>query len=351
MKLHEEIVYEDIEAACKGIDLEPLKNSRILLTGANGFLGSYFAHLFNYCNEKKNFNIQCDCITKSEISPRSRIFPLKEKKGFSFIIKDLTEYTAYDTPYDIVIYAAGYAAPKKFLEDPISVIDVNYIGIKSVLENVLRVNPKASIMYFSSSEIYGSPEPKNIPTTETYDGRVSIVNNRACYMESKRLAEVLCLIYKDNLKADIKIVRPALTYGPGLSFDDERVIGQFMGKAYQNKKIEMIDEGRDTRAFCYIRDALQELLHVLLYGRDTIYNIGSSKEEISIKELADIIGDIMGVPVKAGQIKEDAVKGAPGRVCLDMSKIEKEFNISPQVGMKEGLKRTIDWNKALIKEE
>lgn len=349
MKSSEKIIYEDIERVCEAVNLEPLRNSRILLAGANGLLGSYFAHLFHYLNEKKGFNIFCDCVTKSEISPASKIFSLKNSPGFSFIIKDLTKYTAYDKAYDFVIYAAGYSAPGQFLKDPIAVIDVNYIGIKSVLESAFKINPKITIMYFSSSEIYGNPTPENIPTPEAYVGNVSVTNNRACYMESKRLAEVLFLIYKNNFGANVKIVRPALTYGPGMSFEDQRVIGQFMGKAYNNKSIDMVDEGRDKRCFCYIQDVLRQLLNVLLYGKETIYNIGSNKEEVSIKELATIVGELMGVPVNVGKSKTDAIKGAPQRVCLDLSKIEQEFGFTPQVAMREGLKRTIDWNLAIIK--
>jgi UDP-glucuronate decarboxylase len=349
MKTSEEIVYEDIKKVCKTTELEPFKNAKVLLAGANGLLGSYFAYLFNYLNEKKNFDITCDCITKSEISRESKIFPLKNSPGIHFIAKDLAQPTIYKEPYDFVIYAAGYSAPAKFLQDPLAVINVNFIGMRNVLESVVRVNPKCAFLYFSSSEIYGNPTPENIPTPETYNGNVSITNNRACYIESKRLTEVLCLVYKKKFGTDIKIVRPALTYGPGITFEDKRVIGQFMGKAYKNKVIEMIDDGRDLRSFCYIRDMFRQLLSVLLSGKETIYNVGSSEEEMSIKDLAYIIGKRMGAEVKLGPGKTEAVSGAPSRVCLDLSRVIDEFGFRPEVKMEEGLQRTIDWNKALLK--
>lgn len=338
----QKIIWEDLESIEKKIDLGPLRNSKILLAGANGLLGFYFANLFAYLNEKRDFNIFCDCITKSQISSVSRIRSLENAKGINFIVKDLSKHSVYGESYDFVIHAVGYAAPSRFLKDPLSVIDVNYLGMKDLLESVSKNNPKCKFLYFSSSEIYGSPPDEFVPTPETYAGNSSVTNPRACYVESKRLTEVLCLIYRERFDIDIKIARLALAYGPGMTFMDERVISQFMKKAHFDKRIDMMDGGESLRCFCYLSDAVLELLHVLFYGREAIYNIGSSREETSIKDLALMIGDVMNVPVKLSDKKQGLV-GAPRRVCLDVSKAESEFNIIPEVNMKTGIERTIRW--------
>jgi nucleoside-diphosphate-sugar epimerase len=347
-----EIFLEDIKPIAQAIDLSQLKNKSILLTGASGILGLSFAHLIYYLNTELGYDITADFITRNPVGPTSflRGMAVANTPGISFSTKDLSEPVAYDRPYDFMIHAAGYGSPSVFTQDPIRTININYIGIKSILESAEKKNPKAKILYFSSSEIYGSPPASAIPTPETFVGNSAITSNRACYVESKRLSEVLCLAYRAK-GIDVKIARPALTYGPGLTFSSGRVISEFMQKAYLTKKIDMKDDGRDLRAYCYVSDALNQLLHILLGAKEAIYNVGSPDDEISVRQLAEKIGAIMGAAVAVGPGKDATVAAAPSRVCLDMTKASGEFgDIKPKVRMDEGLRRMIEWNLALIKE-
>src|SRR5215475_9223099 len=135
-----QFVLDDAARVAAAIKLDELKNKRVLLAGANGLLGFYLASLFHYLNEQ-GWNISADLLTKSPITPASRIFPLSGAQGFTFIQRDLSQPTAYETRYDYVIHSAGYAAPSVFLEDPFNVMDVNYIGLKSMLESCVAANP------------------------------------------------------------------------------------------------------------------------------------------------------------------------------------------------------------------
>ncbi|TSC82486.1 MAG: dTDP-glucose 4,6-dehydratase [Parcubacteria group bacterium Gr01-1014_20] len=346
MKLIDKIVLEDVKKISDCTNSLGLRNKSVLLTGANGLIGSYLAYFFSYLNEELNYKTKVHLVTKSEITENSRIYALLNANNFLITNKDLSEPNVYNEKYDFIVHAAGYAAPAAFLENPVRTIDVNYIGIKSILESAVKTSPHARILYLSSSEIYGSPTPESFPTPETYEGSSSITNNRACYIESKRLSEVLCLSYMQKYGLNIRIARPALSYGPGLSFDDERVISQFMKKAHLEKVINMVDDGRDLRSFCYMSDVLRQLLNILLFSKDAIYNVGSQEEEVTIKELALLIGELMGTMVVSGPGKDPSVIGAPSRVCLSMKKMENEFGFKPQVALREGLKRTIEWNLA-----
>ena len=91
---------------------------------------------------------------------------------------------------------------------------------------------------------------------------------------------------------------------------------------------------------------LRQPMLVLLEGKETIYNIGSDKDEVTIKELADIIGGELGAEVQPGEARKGA-PGAPRRVCLDISRIRKEFNFSPEMGIRDGIRRTIGWVKSI----
>jgi UDP-glucuronate decarboxylase len=350
MNPSDNIIFEDIERAIDGLDLSQLKQSRILLLGASGLLGTYFSYLIYYLNTVKKFGIKADLYTMRPVGDDSRIAILRGVPGVRFFEHDASLYVKYQETYDFMIHAAGYGSPAFFLKDPIRTIDLNYIGMKSVLESALEKNPKARILYLSSSEIYGSPAEGNFPTPETYPGNSPVTSNRACYIESKRLAETLCLSYKSMHDMEVRIARPALSYGPGMTMEDGRVISQFIKKAYQEKEIRMVDDGKDLRCFCYLSDVLRELLYILLLSKDTIYNVGSAREEVSIFELATMIAERFGVKVIPGPGKDASVAHAPSRVQLDLKKLEGESGLRPRIGMKEGLQRTIDWNMALMKE-
>jgi nucleoside-diphosphate-sugar epimerase len=351
MKSSDKIILEDVARAVEGMDLSQFKNSRILLLGASGVMGIYFAYFFYYLNMKFGFNITADLYTKNPVGATSPLAFLVGEKGFSFFQHDASEYKTYDARYDFMIHSAGYASPSFFLKNPIKTIDINYMGMKSILESAVQYSPKAKILYVSSSEVYGSPTPENFPTPETYSGNSSITNNRACYIESKRLAEVLCLGYVRAHDLYVRIARAALFYGPGITMNDGRVMGQFMNKAYTEKEIKMVDDGKDLRCFCYVSDAMREMLEILLFGKEIIYNIGSEEEEISILDLATVIGKRLSVPVVPGPGKDFAVAGAPSRVHLDMKKVREEFNFIPRVGIEEGMGRLIDWNLDIINEQ
>jgi len=350
MKSSEQIIEDDIKQIADCTDLTALKGKRVLLAGASGLIGGYFAHLLSYVNKVHSFDTKVDLIVKDEIPAKSHVYSIKDEKNFTVIQRDLAKYAPYTEPYDYIIHVAGYAAPGMFLADPFSTIDVNYIGMKSILESFVTVNPSVKILYLSSGEIYGSPPPEHIPTPETYPGNSPTTHSRACYIESKRLAEVLCLSYIQARRMAVKIARPVLLYGPGITFDDQRVIGQFMRKAYEKGVIDMIDDGRDLRCFCYISDGIRQLLNILLFGKEPIYNVGSAEEEVSIRELALLIGDILSAKVVPGPQKTGVVVGAPSRVCLDLTKVETEFGFNPGISLKEGLRRTIEWNKAFLEE-
>ena len=82
------------------------------------------------------------------------------------------------------------------------------------------------MLFLSSSEIYGDPEI--FPTPESYLGKVSCIGPRACYDESKRLAETVSILYFQQYEIPIKIARPFNVYGPYLNLNDGRIIPDFM---------------------------------------------------------------------------------------------------------------------------
>lgn len=339
----DKIIEQDCLEDIKKIDLMPLHDKTVLITGANGLIGTYLIYMFHLANIMEEAGINIIAISKNSPCKALRdVFT----HNYEFHSLDLNrmDYNEIQQKADYIIHGATYAQPGKFLLNYLDTIHLN----TSVTENLLLKAKKddAKILFLSSSEIYGEPDEENIPTTENYSGLCSPVSIRSIYSESKRMGETLCFAYKNFEGVDAKIARIAMTYGPGVKLNDERVLAQFLKQALKEKKIVMLDDGRKLRTFCYIADCVLMLLNILLYGADFVYNVGG-KDSISIRSLAEEICSLTGSTLAAAesqQLTAQNIKVSPERVELDIKKVCTEFKIESFKPFREGLERTIEWN-------
>ena len=201
-------------------------------------------------------------------------------------------------------------------------------------------------LILSSSEIYGDPDPRFIPTPEDYWGNVSCTGPRACYDESKRLGETLCTTYFRLYGTPVKMIRPFNVYGPGQRLDDKRIIPDLMTSAVYRRPIVLFSDGRATRSFCYIRDAIAAMWHVLLSPHaGEAFNVGNDTEEISMLDLAERLKQVAGPPWlevrRQVSADPDYVTDNPPRRCPDLHKLRSFFSWEPRVSLTEGLSRTL----------
>ncbi len=259
-----------------------------------------------------------------------------------------------DVRADYIIHAAGLASPFYYRKYPIETIEVAVNGTKNFLEYA-RTHDAQSMVFFSSSEIYGDPPPQLIPTPETYWGNISCLGPRACYDESKRLGETLSSVYHEEYSVPVKIIRPFNVYGPGgLADQDFRVIPAFISHALAGKKMPVHGKGNQTRTFCYVTDAVVGFLKVLLRGKNgEAYNIGHDKDEINMMSLAHLVSDLVGGSASAALIDypDSYPAGEPQRRCPDLTKAKSELGYEPTVDLRTGLQRTIEWYRELCRSD
>lgn len=325
-----------------------LEGKTILISGGSGFIGSYINATL-YLLNKKLLKNKCKVISiDNYITSSEKNFLLNIKdKNFRFLDGDIRLPVIINEKVDYIIHAAGLASPYYYKKYPLETIESAILGAKNLLE-LARVTKPISFLFFSSSEIYGDPDPKFVPTPETYAGHVSSVGPRACYDESKRLTETLCITYNQIYGIPIKIVRPFNVYGPGMRHIDYRVIPTFIYNGLRGKDLPVHDKGIQTRTFCYISDAIAAIFKVLILGKKgEIYNIGNDKPEVGMFELAQIIAEILknGVKPRRKNYPQNYPAGEPQRRCPDLTKIKTQLNYSPKVDLKLGLKQTISWFK------
>ena len=343
-------LYVDSDIAEIARELEPfhsqLSGKQILMSGAGGFLGRYFTALFQYLN-REVLKEPCKFTALDNfISENNAPFEEGERDGVIFLRHNVIEPFPTTTKYDYIIHAAGIASPYYYRVYPLETIDVSVAGTKNMLE--LARKTLAKLMFFSSSEIYGDPDPKHIPTAESYPGRVSCLGARACYDESKRLGETLCQVYHTQFGVNTNMVRPFNVYGPGMGERDYRVLPNMASRVKSGQPFHIYGDGQQTRTFCYITDAICGFMRVLLKGvPGNPYNIGNPKPEISMLELAQTIKDILNIPNSIDIIEypDSYPADEPNRRCPDIAKARTQLRYEPQVPLHEGLARFFSWTQ------
>lgn len=339
----DKIIEQDCLEYIKRINFVPLYEKTVLITGANGLIGTYIIYMLHLVNTMEGAKIKIVGISKN--APCQALRDIFDS-NYRFISADLNniDYTELQLQTDYIIHGATYAQPGKFLRNYLDTMHLNTSATEKLLQKAK--DDGAKFLFLSSSEIYGEPDKNNIPTPEEYPGLCSPVGIRAIYSEAKRMGETLCFTYKNFEGVDAKIARISMTYGPGVKLCDERVMANFIKQALNDKKIVMLDDGSKMRTFCYIADGALMLLNILLYGNDFVYNVGG-KDCISIRRLAEEICALTGSTLSFElhtQLSAQDIKVSPEHVELDIKKICSEFQLEHFKPFKEGLTRTIVWN-------
>ncbi len=330
-----------------GRDAQRFSGKTILLAGGAGFLGRHFIDVFRYLNEKV-LQRPCKVISVDNYITGEQA-ALHESEGRDANVVDAWADISYPLPVredlHFIIHAAGVASPVYYMKYPLQTIESAVHGTKNLLELARKNQGLEGFLFFSSSEIYGDPDPKSIPTPETYHGFVSSVGPRACYDESKRLGETITTIYNEQYGIQTRIVRPFNVFGPGMRHDDRRVIPMFTFEALNGRALPIHGDGRQTRTFCYITDAITGFLKVLLNGKaGDVYNIGNSDNEISMADLGELYTSVIsGTKVQFIEYPATYPAGEPQRRCPDLTKAAKDLSYAAQVDLRAGLASFVAW--------
>ncbi len=317
----------------------------ILLTGGRGFLGRYFMEIFNEINKnvlEKKLNL---VVLDNLITSGREGSDIPNYENIEFINHNVIKEFNYDKKIDYIVHAAGIASPYYYRAYPLETLGVAIDGTKNMLK-LAELN-SAKLVFFSSSEIYGDPDIKNIPTKESYRGNVSCTGPRACYDESKRVGETLCNVYHNIKGVHTNTIRPFNVFGPGMQETDYRVLPNFASRIKGNIPLEIYGTGNQTRTFCYVTDAMEGFIRVIMNGvSGEAYNIGNPDPEISVIELIKKIELILGKEVKYNIVDypDSYPADEPNRRCPDIRKAKIQIKYNPKVLIDDGLKRFIDWS-------
>jgi len=329
-------------------DYTNFKNKNILITGANGLIGGILADFFHYLNQEKKFNINLILTSKSKSSDLTRIKHLLTEEYVTYFDYDLSTTTQNipDLPkIDYCFYSAGYATPAKFIDRPIETLNTNINGLYMFLEFIMNNNPNSHFLYISSGEIYSANNNSDL-YKETDIINVDLSNKRNFYKIGKITGELLINHFRDKgLKASS--IRTTICYGPGVLDTDNRVLSDLTRKGINNKIIQLMDNGESTRKLLHITDFCSMVLNISQTCKHETYNV-NGPDELSIFEIANIISEVLNVPVEKGNELNVITKYATSSVSMSISRYEEEFGKHTFVSTKEGIKNFVDWYKTIL---
>lgn len=282
------IVQEDMEdLVSRKIDFSKLDGKTVLITGANGMLATYMVYFFMYLNIKKIYNIKVLALVRNKIKAEGRFGLFVNNPSFLLLEQDVCEPVDYDGDIHFIIHAAGNASPKYILSDPVGIIEANVKGTLNILELAGRKKTER-VLYTSTREVYGRMPEDAVEISETDSGTLDFTELRACYPESKRMAETLLKSYSYQYHIPYVSVRLAFAYGPGMEIDgDGRVLADFVSDVVNRRNITLKSTGDAVRSFCYITDAVAGIMLALLHGTPgEAYNLANEDEEMKIRDIA-----------------------------------------------------------------
>lgn len=301
---------------------------RILVTGGAGFLGSHL------CERLIHDGHEVIAMDNMYTGSRAKVSSLIGNPNFELIRQDVTEPLNFEV--DGIMNLACPASPVHYQKFPVQTIKTSVLGAINVLDLANRL--RVPVFQASTSEVYGDPAIS--PQVEEYWGNVNPIGIRACYDEGKRSAETLFFDFHRQFGTQIKVARIFNTYGPRMSFNDGRVVSNFIVQALKNEPISIYGDGSQTRSFCYVSDLIDGFMK-LMFSNEKItgpINLGNPRE-FTMLELAE---KVISATNSSSKIEfHDLPQDDPKQRKPDITKAKSLLNWNPTVELEKGLELTV----------
>jgi nucleoside-diphosphate-sugar epimerase len=340
------VVTEDLERiSAASLPWDQLAGRVVLVTGASGLVASYLVEALLYRREiGAPAPARIVALVRDRGRACARFAAYTGRSDLALVVQDVSEPVRYDGRIDAVVHAAGQATPRHFGTDPVGTYKPNVIGTHHLLERA-RHDGVESFVFVSSGAVHGAI-PETAVLREDVYGVVDPLDLRASYAESKRMGETMCRSWQAQFGVPARIVRLGHTYGPGMRRDDERAFAEFVFNVVDGRDIVLNSDGAAVRPYCYLADATEALLRVLLSGSPgEAYLLANPAASCSIRELAGIVASLY--PERGVRVRVGGAATQPGYLPnrdparpIDTSKIT-ALGWAPMTSLEDGFRRTI----------
>ena len=333
----------------------------ILILGANGFIGSHLSEtiLAKHADWQVHaMDLAQDKITSCLNHPR-----------FHFMTGDITKQKDWIREHiqkcDVVLPLVAVATPAVYVKDPLRVFELDFEANLDIVRQCAEY--KKRIVFPSTSEVYGMCPDKEFDEETSYLVTGPINKERWIYSTSKQLMDRVIYAYGNHKDLDFALFRPFNWYGPRLDnvFNPQpggsRVLSQFIGNILRGEDITLVNGGAQQRCMTYIDDGIEALMRIIenkdKAAQNRIFNVGNPNENVSIRQLAEMLVQEISenypkYAEKAKQVKllDVDAKTYYGAGYQDVSlrvpsirHAREQLKWEPKVGIREGLKKTLDF--------
>lgn len=311
------------------------KNKRVLVTGADGFMGSHLTERLLSEGARVSVFVRGNSVSGTTQYTLKNIKHLEgefeEILTGNIASADARILTIKNAPEIVFHLAADAYVPNSF-EHPVEVMETNLIGTLNMLDAIKESKKIKRVVCTSSSEIYGMTIGGSIPEEHP-------LYPSSPYAASKVAADRYCYSYYNTYHLPIAIIRPFNTYGPRHTYD---VIPKFIDLALKNRALTVHGTGRQSRDFTYIDDMIDAFM-IMGSNEKAIgqaVNFGTG-EAITVNYIAKMVKKLSGSRSVIKHTKDRKAQ-VPKLLC-DYSLANKLFGWKPKVFIDEGLRRNIEW--------
>ncbi len=315
---------------------------KILVTGADGFIGSHLVEAL----VKRDYDVKAFCLYNS-FGHKGWLDSIDDhvKKNITFVLGDIRDQHSVESAMkgvDIVFNLAALIAIPYSYQAPSSYVDTNIKGTLNIVQAANNIGVE-QVIHTSTSEVYGTAQ--YVPIDEKHP-----LVGQSPYSASKIGADHLALSFQKSFGTPVSIVRPFNTYGPRQSM--RAVLPTIMMQLLAGHNIIKLGNLNATRDFSFIHDTVSGMIAFI--GNQAsigqVINLGSGYE-ISIKEVASLMGKILGVDVLF-DVEKKRIRPQDSeveRLCADNTLAKNILSWTPHYaghnGLKNGLAETIAWFK------
>ncbi|OPY91259.1 MAG: dTDP-glucose 4,6-dehydratase [Syntrophus sp. PtaU1.Bin208] len=350
-----EEVRADIEEILRtDLPWKSLSGKRVLVTGASGMLAAYVVETLLLLPE------YYDCVppvvtalVRNRDKAEQRFSRYLNNPNFKISSEDICRgLEAGDFP-GIGVIIHGASIPRPDGKSPVDVMAPNVLGTWNLLNLARELPDFEQFLYFSSGIVNGENIKSDLPISEDMFFSSSCTSPTACYTESKRAGEAICLAFMRQYGIPVKLLRYFGSYGPGMDlYNDQRAFASFVKNAVNGEDIVLLSSGEETRFWCYITDATEAFFRVFFSSVcGEAWNIANNEGGCTIQEFARTACDLSpngksSVRIDPGKIPSGYTPFQSQQITVpDITKL-RNMGFMPKIPVREGLRRTI---KAYLK--
>jgi len=322
-------------------------NNPILVTGGAGFLGSHLIDLFD--RENVDYlvldNLSAGSIKNIPIAVTQNRFVNGDVKNYELVQK-LIKSSSY------VIHMACNVGVKNVIANPLETIETSINSLKQIAYHC-SIN-KIPLVFFSTSLVYSPHKERRSKFLESDQTNTLGFHPVSMYVYSKKIGELLCDYYKQEMGLKYIIIRPFNMIGIRQQNHTGMVVPTFIKSAINSKIIEIYGDGKQTRTFSDVKTAVKLLWEIIRkdssYGQ--IFNLATTEKSTTIIELAEIIKKILNQPVKInyvpiGQVYGDSYRDVEFR-SPSLTKLKQFVSEWEDRALKDILSEIIEYEKKQI---